>query len=175
MLMYKVLIRPVLTYPSETSTLSKTNEGRLSLFKRRVLRFIFGEKQEKETLRERYNYDLYKAFNEQNNVHHYKHQGLGPLIRSASLSNVSSVFQLFSFFVVCSSMIIYCESTIYFRRHSNIMVYLLNCNITYVIILATCFDSYESSSGIKFKNYFTYCFKFFVCKTICTIVLEFNS
>ena len=42
--------------------------------------------------------------------HHHKHQGLGPLIRSVSkvttaLSNVSLVFQLFSFLVVCSSMI----------------------------------------------------------------------
>jgi len=27
------------------------------------------------------------------------------------------------------------------------MVYLLNFNIRYIIILATCFDSYESSSG----------------------------
>ena len=53
---------------------------------------------------------------------------------------------------------IYCKSTIYFRRHNNIMVYLLNFNITYIIILATCFDSYESSSGINFKNYCTYCF-----------------
>ena len=38
------------------------------------------------------------------------------------------------------------------------MVYLLNLNITYIIILATCFDSYESSSGINFKKYSTYCF-----------------
>ena len=42
--------------------------------------------------------------------HHYKHQGLDPLIRSVSsvitvLANVSSVFQLFSFLVVCSDMI----------------------------------------------------------------------
>ena len=42
--------------------------------------------------------------------HHHKHQGSGPLIRSVSkvttaLSDVSSVFQLFSFLVVCSSMI----------------------------------------------------------------------
>jgi len=42
--------------------------------------------------------------------HHYKHQGLDPLIRSVSrvttaLTNVSSVFQLFSFLVVCSDMI----------------------------------------------------------------------
>jgi len=42
--------------------------------------------------------------------HHHKHQELDPLIYSISkvttaLSNVSSAFQLFSFFVVCSGMI----------------------------------------------------------------------
>jgi len=42
--------------------------------------------------------------------HHHKHQGLDPLIRSLSrvsiaFVNVSSVFQLFSFLVVCSDMI----------------------------------------------------------------------
>jgi hypothetical protein len=42
--------------------------------------------------------------------HHHQHQGLDPLIRSVSrvttvLANVSSVFQLFFFFVVCSDMI----------------------------------------------------------------------
>ena len=41
------------------------------------------------------------------------------------------------------------------------MVYLLNFNITYIIILATCFDSYESSSGINFS------------RTIVHIVLQF--
>jgi hypothetical protein len=40
-LMYKVLIRPLLTYASETWTLSKINERRLSLFERKVLRCIF--------------------------------------------------------------------------------------------------------------------------------------
>jgi hypothetical protein len=43
--------------------------------------------------------------------HHHKHHGLDPLIRSVSRvttapANVSSVFQLFSFFVVCSGMIL---------------------------------------------------------------------
>ena len=42
--------------------------------------------------------------------HHHKHQGLDPLIRSVykvttAVSNVSSVFQLFSFLVACSSTI----------------------------------------------------------------------
>ena len=48
-LMYKVLIRPVLTYASETWTLFKTSERRLSLFERKVFRCIFGAKQENGT------------------------------------------------------------------------------------------------------------------------------
>jgi hypothetical protein len=40
-MMYKILVRPVLTYASETWTSSKTDESLLSLFERRVLRFIF--------------------------------------------------------------------------------------------------------------------------------------
>ena len=48
-LMYKVLIRSVLTYASETWNLSKTNERRLSVFVRKVLRSIFGAKQENGT------------------------------------------------------------------------------------------------------------------------------
>ena len=34
------------------------------------------------------------------------------------------------------------------------MIYVL-LNITYIIILATCFDSFESSSGINFQFQFT--------------------
>jgi hypothetical protein len=62
--MYKLLIRPVLTYASETWTLSKMNERRLSLFERKVLRCIFGVKQENGTWRKRYNYELYETFKE---------------------------------------------------------------------------------------------------------------
>jgi len=45
-----------------------------------------------------------------NHHHHHKHQVLDPLIRSVSTvtavrANASSVFQLFSFLVVCSGMI----------------------------------------------------------------------
>ena len=60
---------------------------------------------------------------------------------------------------------IYCKSTICFRRHKNIMVYLLNFNITYIIILATCFDYYESSSGLIFKNYLHIVLQFLFCLT----------
>jgi hypothetical protein len=68
--MYKVLIRPILTYAFETWTLSKTNERRLSLFERKVLRCIFGAKQENGTWPKRYNCELlvYEIFNEPNVV-----------------------------------------------------------------------------------------------------------
>jgi len=71
-LMSKVLIRPVLTYASETWPLSKINEQRLSLFERKVLQCIFGVQQQKETWRERYRYELYETFKEPNIVNYIK-------------------------------------------------------------------------------------------------------
>ena len=71
-LTYKVLIRHALTYDSETWTLSKTNEQRLSLFERKVLRCIFGAKQENEIWWKKYNYELYDLFNEPNIVNYIK-------------------------------------------------------------------------------------------------------
>jgi hypothetical protein len=55
-LIYKVLIRPVLTYASETWTVSKTKERRLSLFERIVL----GVKQGNESWRKIYTIINYK-------------------------------------------------------------------------------------------------------------------
>jgi hypothetical protein len=67
--MYKVLIRPVLTYAFETWTLSKTNEQQLSLkescfnvFLERNKRVGHGGK--------RYNYELYEIFNKPNIVNY---------------------------------------------------------------------------------------------------------
>jgi len=71
-LMYTVLIRPVLTYASETWTLSKINGWRLSLFERKVLHCIFGAKQENGTWQKRYNYELYETFNKPNIVTYIK-------------------------------------------------------------------------------------------------------
>jgi hypothetical protein len=44
--------------------LHKTNEQRLSLFERKVLRCIFGANQQNGTWRRRYNYELYETFKE---------------------------------------------------------------------------------------------------------------
>ena len=53
-------------------TLSKTNERRVSLFERKVLRCIFGAKQEDGTLQKRCNCELYEIFNEPNIVNYIK-------------------------------------------------------------------------------------------------------
>jgi hypothetical protein len=41
-MMYKVLVRPVLSYVSETWPLSRLDERLLSIFERGILRYIFG-------------------------------------------------------------------------------------------------------------------------------------
>jgi hypothetical protein len=68
----KVLMRSVLTCASETWTLSKIDERRLSLFETEVLRCIFGTKQENGVWQERYNHELFKTFNEPNVVNYIK-------------------------------------------------------------------------------------------------------
>jgi hypothetical protein len=70
--MYKVLIRPVLTYATETWTLSKINERRLGLIETRVVRRIFGTKQENGKWRKRYNYELYEMFKDSDIVVYIK-------------------------------------------------------------------------------------------------------
>ena len=42
MLIYKTLIRPVITYGSETLTLKKSDENLLRIFERKILRNIYG-------------------------------------------------------------------------------------------------------------------------------------
>jgi hypothetical protein len=75
--MYKVPVRPVLTYASETWTLSTTDERLLSVFKIWILRCIFGAVQENGVWRKRYNHELYELFNEDDNVKYIKINRLG--------------------------------------------------------------------------------------------------
>jgi hypothetical protein len=96
-LMYKVrvLIRPVLTYASETWTLSKINERRLSLFERMVLRCIFGAKQENGIWRKRYSFDLHDTFNEPSIVTSIKVKILawaGHLVRMNNDRTIKNIF-----------------------------------------------------------------------------------
>jgi hypothetical protein len=67
-LIYKVLVRPVLTYVSETWTVSKTDKRLLIVFERRILRCIFGKVQENGVWRKIYNCELHELFNEPDTV-----------------------------------------------------------------------------------------------------------
>jgi hypothetical protein len=61
---YKTLIRTVLTYGSETWTLSKNSENALSTFERKILRRIYGPVQDNGQWRIRYNKELYELYGE---------------------------------------------------------------------------------------------------------------
>ena len=63
-LVYKTLIRPVLTYGSETWPLTKNIENRITIFERRVLRSILGGVRENDFWRRRTNSEIYEIFKE---------------------------------------------------------------------------------------------------------------
>jgi hypothetical protein len=61
-MLYKTLIRTVLTYGSETWTLFKNSENALSTFEWKILRRIYGPVQDNGQWRIRYNKELYELF-----------------------------------------------------------------------------------------------------------------
>jgi hypothetical protein len=95
-LIYKVLVRPLLTYASETWTLTKNNERRLGLFERKVLRCIFGAKQENGTWRKRYNHELYEIFNDSNIVNYIKVKRLSWAEHLMRMSNERTLKKIFN-------------------------------------------------------------------------------
>jgi hypothetical protein len=58
MQIYETLIRPVVTYGSETRTLTKSDENFLRIFERKILRKIYGPIQEVDIWRIRNNEEL---------------------------------------------------------------------------------------------------------------------
>lgn len=60
---YKTLIRPVMTYASETWSVTKKNFEMLDMFERRILRRIVGPVQEGAGWRRRHNHELYSIYN----------------------------------------------------------------------------------------------------------------
>jgi len=67
-LLYKTLIRPVLTYGAETWVLSKQDEHRLSIFERKILRRIYGPVMDVGRWRIRTNQELYQQCGENDTV-----------------------------------------------------------------------------------------------------------
>jgi len=67
-LLYKTLIRPVLTYGTETWALSKQDEYRLSIFEHKILRRIYGPVIDKGEWRIRTYRELYQLYDEKDIV-----------------------------------------------------------------------------------------------------------
>jgi hypothetical protein len=94
-MIYKVLVRPVLSYASETWPLSRLDERLLSTFERRILRYIFGPVEDIGTWRRRYNHELYKLFNEPDITGYIKAKRLewaGHLIRTSENRTIKKIF-----------------------------------------------------------------------------------
>ena len=60
--LYKTLIKPVLTYASETWTLTKRDQSSLNIFERKILRRIYGPIKDGNIWRRRYNSELYALY-----------------------------------------------------------------------------------------------------------------
>jgi hypothetical protein len=93
--MYKVLVRSMLSYASETWPLPRLDDRLLSIFERRILRCIFGPVEENGTWRRRYNHELYKLFNESDITGYIKVKRLewaGHLIRTSKNRTINKVF-----------------------------------------------------------------------------------
>jgi hypothetical protein len=62
------LIHPVLLYGSKTWVLTKRADNRLLIFKRKVLRTIYGPKIVDGVLKSRYDFELDREFNSPNDI-----------------------------------------------------------------------------------------------------------
>jgi hypothetical protein len=74
MQIYNMLIRPVVTYGSETWTLTKSDENLLRIFKGKILRKIYWPIQEGDTWRMRNNEELNRSINREDIVKFIKAQ-----------------------------------------------------------------------------------------------------
>jgi len=63
-IIYNTLIKPVLMYGAETSGVNMSDELRLGVFERKILRRIYGPICDGVTWRSRYNEELYRLYDE---------------------------------------------------------------------------------------------------------------
>ena len=95
LLIYKCLIRPILTYSSETWTMAQKDENALGVFERRILRAIFGGKQVDGVWHRRSNLELYRAFKEPDVIKYIKIQRIkwaGHIIRMNKERSTQKIF-----------------------------------------------------------------------------------
>ena len=93
--MYATLILPVVTYGSETWTLTKQDEEKLLVFERKILRKIYGAIKEGEEWRIRMNHELQALYQKPNIIGIIKSKRLswyGHLLRMPPERMVNQIF-----------------------------------------------------------------------------------
>ena len=128
-LTYKVLIRPVLTFASETWTLCQTNERRLSLFERKVLRCVFRAKQEKETWRKK------------DTTRNYMKYLMNKILSITSFIDTNLIHNFYINYIKLSSSTCFERHPLIFRGSMMLIVHV--CSLWYshslqVAVLCTC-------------------------------------
>ena len=96
LLLYRCLIRPVLTYASETWTMTQTEEKTLALFERKILRSIFGGLLENGVWRRKTNSELYHLYKEPDIIKFIKIQRMkwaGHVLRMEEGRTTKRIFQ----------------------------------------------------------------------------------
>ncbi|KAJ4450459.1 hypothetical protein ANN_01884 [Periplaneta americana] len=92
---YKTLIRPIITYGTETWVLNKNTCKQLAVFERKILRRIFGAIETVDGWRARYNNEIYELYKESDLEVHIRCQRLrwlGHVTRMETTRKVKIVF-----------------------------------------------------------------------------------
>jgi hypothetical protein len=93
--LYRTVIRPIVTYASETWVLKETIIQKLLVFERKILRRIFGPTKEKQIWRLKTNEELDKLIKHKNIINHIKAQRLslfGHVQRMPDTRTVKKIF-----------------------------------------------------------------------------------
>jgi hypothetical protein len=93
--LYRTVIRPIVTYASETRVLKETTIQKLLAFERKILRRIFGPTKENQIWRIKTNEELDKLIKHKNIVNYIKAQRLtwfGHVQRMSDTRTVKKIF-----------------------------------------------------------------------------------
>jgi len=93
--LYRTVIRPIVTYASETWVLKETIIQKLLVFERKILRRIFGPTKENQIWRIKTNEELDKLIKHKNIVHCFKAQRLSWFGHLQIMSDTRTVKKIF--------------------------------------------------------------------------------
>jgi hypothetical protein len=91
-----MVIRPIVTYASETWVLKETTIQKLLVFERKILRRIFGPTKEDQIWRIKTNEELDKLIKPKNIVNYIKAQKLSWFCHVQRMSNTRTVKKIFN-------------------------------------------------------------------------------